>query len=118
MSIDGKYAQLQKLSSNFQSRRYSVNLTNLYPAGNNSSLEFHARSIDSNSSSESEYEITNNTPAQVDLEQPSSSVQERDPPHFQDDNTNNDMERFHRRPHRQRQQPAWMRSGNYELQDI
>ena len=78
MFIDGKYAQLQKLSSNFQSCRYRVNLTNLYPASNNSGLEFRIRSIDSDSSSESEKEITNITPAQTESSNSHHQVCRRD----------------------------------------
>ena len=52
-SIDGKYAQLQKLPSKFTSPKHTVNLSKLYSAGN-MNITGHE------DSDESDYEIEHN----------------------------------------------------------
>ena len=52
-SIDGKYAQLQKLPSKFTSPKHTVNLSKLYSAGN-------MNITGPENSDESEYEIEHN----------------------------------------------------------
>ena len=53
-SIDGKYAQLQKLSSKFTSGKHTVNLSKMYSAGN---MNITGHVFDNENIDNSDYEI-------------------------------------------------------------
>ena len=100
VKIEGRYATLQNLTTKFSSRQYQVPLVNLYlacgPSNNFTDLQLREQT----DSSDSDF-----------VEEPADDLIDREeiPPLPQQENT-------HQRPLRQRNQPQWMRSGDYDLE--
>ena len=119
VSIDGNNALVQKLTDRFWARKYTVPMTKLYPAVKDA-IDIPPRSPTTDDS-ESDYDVNDNDDDPDPDDDNNDSYGDQEP----DDDNDNDDDREpedddnipvpDQRPTRNRQQPEWMRSGEYDI---
>ena len=113
VEIDKEHASLQKLTDKFMSRKYTIPLTRLYPAATPTGRLPPSKTAEEDSDKDNEFYLHNSINDDTDdidnIGSDSESEEEVIPP------APPAPPPPPLRPPRVRQQPAWMRSGEYEM---
>ena len=116
VAVDKGYATVQKLTDKFMSKKYTVPLNRLYPASNTApALSAPLPSDDDDDSDDDYMHTTEHQPDIADI----SEEDEEDEEDADDDNGQvapGENQVAARRHPRDRQQPTWMRSGEFVLE--
>ena len=116
VAVDKGYATVQKLTDKFMSKKYTVPLNRLYPASNTApALSAPLPSDDDDDSDDDYMHTTEHQPDIADISE-EDEVDEEDADSDNDQVAPGDNNQVAARRHpRDRQQPAWMRSGEFVL---
>ena len=116
VSIDKNHATLQKLTDRFMAKRYTVPLNRLYPASITPPVLQAPLPSDDDDSDDDCMNTIDHQPNDIEISEEDEEEEEgTDSDNDQVALGDNQVATAPRASNRERQQPAWMRSGEYVL---